>query len=86
MGLGNENCIHCGSAPKTMFHNLCDCPRAVTMWLSLVKVEMHNNFFGGDLYHWLQFNLIKANWKRDDIDWAVNLAGHCVASLMALEK
>ena len=70
MGLGNANCTHCGSVPETALHVLRDCPRAVTMWLGLVKVEMRNNFFGGDLFHWLQLNLMQANWKRDGVDWA----------------
>lgn len=85
MGLGNTNCIHCDSVPETTLHALRYCPRAVTMWLTFVRIEMCNNFLSGDLRQQLGFNLMDANWKRDDIDWAVWLV-HCIASLMGLEK
>jgi hypothetical protein len=57
MRLCHAMCNYCGNVEETCLHVLRDCELVKHMWLIIVPLEPRDLFFGGNLFHWMQYNL-----------------------------
>lgn len=75
MRLGNAMCNYSGSIMEDTFHVLRDCPLMMSIWLSIMDMNLCVSLFAGNLDQWISVNMkinlrrsIRGEWK---VFWAL---------------
>ncbi|GAU43243.1 hypothetical protein TSUD_241340 [Trifolium subterraneum] len=71
MGLGSAMCDYCGSIIEDTLHALRDCPQTMPIWLNLVNEHARANFFNGDLFYWINYNMSNYMGKYNGVEWKI---------------